>query len=470
MKSRALEILVPAVLAAFGAALIAVWLARPSSGDLALRVPGLDRPEGARTLPVEPIEKPEPGQPVRSGVEPSTIAGSWPCFRGPDRDGICKDGVALADSWPESGPPVRWRREVGPGHAGVAVADGCAYLLDYDVEALADTMRCLSLDDGREIWRNSYPVEVPENHGMSRTVPAVWEDCVVSFGPKCHVACWDAKTGECRWLIDLVAEYGSKVPPWYAAQCPLVEEGRAILAPVGSAFMLAVDCRSGEIVWKTPKVRDWEMTHVSIAPVELAGRRMYVCCGSRGVAAVDAADGSLLWETRDWIGKMATCPTPVPVGGGRLFCSGGYGAGSVMLRMVQQGGQITAGAAFKLSSRQFGSEQQTPIPYEGHLYAVRTKPGAERLVCLDLEGSEVWNSGRDEYGRGPYLIADGKIYVMNDDGLLAMIEATPAGYRPLARFQVFEEAHDAWAPMALVAGRLILRDLTRMACLDVAKK
>jgi outer membrane protein assembly factor BamB len=32
---------------------------------------------------------------------------------------------------------------------------------------------------------------------------------------------------------------------------------------------------------------------------------------------------------------------------------------------------------------------------------------------------------------------------------------------------VFEDGFDAWGPMALVGGRLVLRDMTRMTCLDL---
>ena len=39
-----------------------------------------------------------------------------------------------------------------------------------------------------------------------------------------------------------------------------------------------------------------------------------------------------------------------------------------------------------------------------------------------------------------------------------------------SQFQVFEKGKEAWGPMALVAGRLIVRDMTRMTCLDVAKR
>jgi outer membrane protein assembly factor BamB len=67
------------------------------------------------------------------------------------------------------------------------------------------------------------------------------------------------------------------------------------------------------------------------------------------------------------------------------------------------------------------------------------------------------------------MIADGLIYVMNDDGRLTLVEATPKRYRQLAEAQVLT-GHDSWGAMALCAGRLLVRDLTRMVCLDVAKK
>lgn len=467
MKRLPLDAAIPVLLAVAGIVLVAFWLNTQPVVDLYARVPGLDRPEGFRSVGALPL--PEAGEPVISGGRPSDAPGEWPCFRGPSRDGICHENVPLARDWPEEGPPVLWTVELGPGHAGAAVSDGRVCVLDYDPQAQADTMRCLSLDDGREIWRNSYPVVVVESHGMSRTVPTVADGYVISIGPRCHVACWDVETGNCRWLLDMVAQYGTTVPEWHTGQCPLVDGGRVILAPCAKAFMVAVDCRTGKVAWESPKLHNWQMTHSSITPVEFAGRRMYVYCGSRGVAAISADDGSVVWETTEWVGKMATCPSPVDVGDGRIFFCGGYNAGSLMLRLVEQGGRIAPEPLFRLKPKQFESEQHTPILYEGHLYGVRTNPGGRQLACLDLEGNERWNSGRDKFERGPYLIADGLIYVMDSEGLLTMAEATPEAYKPLNKFQAFEDGHDAWGPMALASGRLILRDATRMACLDVSE-
>jgi len=468
MRAFLLGTVVPTLLAILAVVLVVLWMNTGPIDGLYARVPGLDRP--VNSVPHAVLPAPEAGDPVVSDGKPSELTGTWPGFRGPQRDGICHDSVPLARKWPDGGPEVLWSVELGPGHGGAAVWGGRVYVLDYDVQNRADTLRCLSLDDGKEIWRNGYPVEVAESHGMSRTVPAVADGCVVSMGPRCHVACWDANTGQCLWLVDVVNEYQATVPEWHSGQCPLVDGGRVILAPSGTAFMVARDLRSGEVVWESAKLHNWQMTHSSIAPVDYGGRRMYVYCGSRGVAGIAADDGSLLWETTDWVGKMATCPTPVSLGDGRIFFSGGYNAGSLMLKLEENNGRLGASTLFRLRPRQFESEHHTPIFFEGHIYGVRTNPGGKQLACIDLDGNEIWNSGTDKFERGPYLIADGLIYVMDSDALLTMAEATSDGYRPLDRFQVFQDAHDAWGPMALASGRLILRDLTRMACLNVAQE
>ena len=377
---------------------------------------------------------PSPASRFAPRARPSSIVGQWPCFRGPDHDAINKEPVRLARHWPPGGPRRLWSVELGEGYAAAAVSGGRVYVLDHVSDQPpdgADVMRCLSLDDGKELWRNGYAVSVPPHHGMSRTIPAVAGKWVVSLGPKCQVVCWDADSGAARWLIDLVLDYEAAVPPWYAGQCPLIDAAadRLILAPGGKALLLAVDYRSGKVVWKSPNPHGWAMTHASIAPMELAGRRMYVYCGKGGVAGVSADDGSILWETADWQIATATCPSPVILGDGRVFLTGGYNAGSLMLKVERQGDRLAARTLFRLTPRQFSSEQQTPIFWNGCLYGVRQKD--ERLVCLDPDGKELWHSGRDKFGSAPYLIADGLIYAMNDDGALVMAEATAAGYRPL---------------------------------------
>ncbi|MCX6874782.1 MAG: PQQ-like beta-propeller repeat protein [Verrucomicrobia bacterium] len=455
----------PAALAMVAAALLAyVWGTGLPDGWAPLRLPTLGGDGAGDTGGASPLEK---ATLTTSGGTAADLPGAWPGFRGPNHDAVATDDTPLAESWAAGEPKPLWAVDVGDGYAGAAVLAGRVYLMDYDRDAQADALRCLSLADGKEIWRFSYPLSLKRNHGMSRTVPAVTAQHVVSLGPKCHVSCLDAVTGKLQWGIDLVREYGTAVPAWYAGQCPLIDGERVILAPSGSSLMIAVELATGKVLWKTPNPREWKMTHVSITPMEIAGRKTYVYCGHRGVAGIAADDGTLLWETPEWKISIATVATPVPVPDHRIFLSGGYEAGSMMLEIGEAAGKWTAKPVFRLDADTFGATQQTPVLYADHLYGVR--PNGE-LVCLDLQGKVRWTSGMSHrFGLGPFMVANGKLFVMNDDGELTMAPATPDGFKPLAQAKVLD-GHDAWGPLALAGGRLIVRDLTRMVCLDLRKK
>lgn len=467
---RALRAVVPILIAVAGVAALAAWLSLPAPVSVQKRVP-VEETRGRQAAM---------GQGVFTlGTGSSAdIPGVWPRFRGANFDNISTESIPLAERWPAGGPKVLWSVPMGEGFAGAAVWNGRVYVLDYDRKRQADSLLCLSLADGEEIWRYRYGMVVRRNHGMSRTVPAVTDKYVVTLGPKCHVLCVDPNRGSFRWAIDLVKDYGTKVPDWYAGQCPLIDGGRAIIAPAGEAMMIAVNCADGNVIWRTPNPKGWRMSHSSVVPMEFAGRKMYVYCANEGVVGVDSRDGRILWQTPEatnreqarrtaaWRIKPTVVPTPVLLGGGRIFLSGGYGAGCKMLQLKQADGRITPELLFYLPPEVFGAKQQTPIFYQGHLYGMRPNGN---MVCMDPEGNVLWSGGQFGDGYGPYVIAGGLLYVMDDDGVLTLLRATPTGYQQLDRAKVLE-GPDSWGPMVVVAGRLIARDLNRMICLDIRAK
>ncbi|MFQ5808347.1 MAG: PQQ-binding-like beta-propeller repeat protein [Armatimonadota bacterium] len=481
ITSSLIAIGIPALVAAIGGVAIMLWLAaEPDVGDVEIRLPPpapTARVSAAATEPggasaeqpaaaVPGASAPGPAAPASSGGTVVALPGAWPRFRGANFDNISTETTALARSWGPGGPARLWSVQLGEGYAAPAVLNGRVYVLDYDRVAKADTLRCFALADGREVWSQSYPVEVKRNHGMSRTVPAVTNKHVLTLGPKCHVLCADAVTGAVYWRMDLVAQFGTKVPGWYAGQCPLIDGNRAILAPGGSALLVAVDLASGSVVWETPNPHGWQMTHSSVMPMTFDGQRMYVYCASGGVVGVSASDGSILWETPDWTVSTANVPSPVVVGDGRIFLSGGYNSGAMMLRLGKAGGKIVPEILYRLKPNVFGSQQQTPILYKDHIYGLTPN---RQLTCINLDGDLLWTSGRTKrFGQGPYLIAGGMLYVLSEDGELALVEPTPAGYQELARAKILN-GPEAWGPMAIAGGRLLARDFTNMVCLDVRR-
>jgi outer membrane protein assembly factor BamB len=191
---------------------------------------------------------------------------------------------------------------------------------------------------------------------------------------------------------------------------------------------------------------------------------MYVYCGSGGVVGVEPTEGKQLWETTDWKISIATVPSPVPLPDGRVFLSGGYNAGSLMLRLSQTEETWGAETLFRLEADIFGATQQTPVFLDGNLYGIR--PDGQ-FVCLDLEGNLVWTSGAEvDYGLGPFLPAGGLFFAMDDSGKITLFEASTTGYRELAQTEALQ-GREAWAPLTLAGGRLLAREMTNMVCLEV---
>jgi outer membrane protein assembly factor BamB len=449
---------------------------------------------GAQTMSAaEVVFRPED---FRKGAEPPEPFGaSWPWFRGTERNNISTEEVSLARTWDAEGPPKLWEVSVGIGYAGPAIRNGCVYLLDYDQEQQTDVLRCLSLVDGKEIWRRWYKIPIESDHGITRTVPAVDDSCVVTIGPKGQVICCETqggekkKAGDLRWSIDMVTQFKTHYPKWYMGQCPMLDFDKIILAPAGKEVLLAaVNLEDGKILWTTPNKRAWKMTHSSVVPWDIKeGLRTYVYAASGGVVGVAADDnasegikaGEILWEYDHWKVPFANVPAPVPVGGGRLLLTGGYSAGSVMIQIKPS---EKPGAKFKYvaeqvwrleKSAQFGSDQHSPILYGGMVFGVLPKdagPLGGQMVCMDLAGEHVWESGpKYRFGLGPYMIADGLLLAMDDEGNLTMAEASSAGFKPLASAKVLQ-GHESWAPMAISGGRLLVRDINRLVCLDMRKK
>ncbi|MEW6358972.1 MAG: PQQ-binding-like beta-propeller repeat protein [Planctomycetota bacterium] len=443
-----------------GAVSLGYWLLMPAGPEIQarMRIPeNHPSPDAARAKNVNQ------GTLIPGKSKPSDEKGTWPCFRGPKGDAIAA-GPAIVSTWPADGPKILWKMDLGEGHAGAAVHNGCVYIIDYDEEKNEDAIRCLSLGNAEEIWRYTYYVKVKRLHGMSRTVPAVTDKYVLTLGPKCHVVCLNAATGEAIWKKDLVADYGTRVPEWYAGQCPLVDGDRAILAPGGTCLMMAVELATGKTVWETPNPKNWQMTHSSILPINFGGRRQYVWCASDGVVSVDAETGKLLWELPDWHIRIATVPTPVDIGGGRIFFTGGYNAGGMMAQIVKEGEQIKLKELFRTKPRVFGSDQHTPILHNGLIYGVI--PGGQ-LTCLSPEGKQLWTDKEHDFGLGPYLMVNGKLLVLDDHPpTLYLFDVNAAGPKELARHTI-SDGYDAWAPIAFVNGKALLRDAKTMVCLDL---
>jgi len=161
-----------------------------------------------------------------------------------------------------------------------------------------------------------------------------------------------------------------------------------------------------------------------------------------------------------------------------LISAAYYKIGSVLLKVEPDGksvDEIWRGAFLEI-------HWTTPIYHEGYLYAFsgRNEPDAH-FRCVEFKSGKVmWD--RDEswtphstptpsvYGRGSALLAEGKLIVLGEGGLLGLFKLTPGEPEEFCRFQVPQLHYPCWAAPVLSEKRLYLRSEDALVCLDMSAR
>jgi outer membrane protein assembly factor BamB len=360
------------------------------------------------------------------------------------------------------------------------------------VHGWEDMVRCLSLADGREIWRNSYHENWKPVHGYTRGTPSVTADRVVALGPRGLLVCLDAATGRRVWDKDIRAEYGSEIPTWENAQSPLivpnpVDPARrmVLLAPCGTKggrspgfIMVALDLETGKHIWGAPNRGGWKLSHATPVLMEVDGIPVAVYCAQGGTVAVTIKGGRILWSTGLWQVKTATVTVPVDCGEGRIFVSGGYQSGSKMLQWYRAGEdryEVRELWSLPPTKEGFECEQHGPLLIGGFLYGVNSNGDSHRLVCLDPStGAVRWQAeSPHEFYLSPYFATGDHIWVLRDKGKdpapLVVFSVSPTGARAVAELRC-TRGENAYAMMTLAGDRLLVRDQNLMQCFRLAVK
>lgn len=464
----------PLVIIIIGVLAIGYWLWFDPTGEFTLSEPGKDDVSGSESVK----EKINIGENFKSFTTFTTLLReTWPRFRGDQSDNIKKSEIPLIDKFSQKPPKTLWSVDLGEGHSGASIYEGMVYLMDYDEEIRADMLRCFSLETGVEVWRRWYSIQIKRNHGMSRTVPAVTDKYILTMGPRGHIMCLERTTGNYLWGKDISQDYESEIPLWYTGQCPIIINDVAIIATGGKALIIGIDCSNGKILWTTPNPDGWKMSHSSVMPFTFKGRNMLVYSavgGAVGISADGPDAGTILWKTSLW-NKSVVASSAVCMPDGKVFLTAGYGAGSMMLQIEEDGGKFSVKMLQSIKPGDgLSCEQQTPILKDGYLFGIMPKDAKalrNQMVCVKADDPTkvVWSSGSEtRFGLGPYILADNKFYLLNDNATLYIIKYSTTGFVELDHINLFE-GHDAWAPLAIADGYMVLRDSKKMICIDLKR-
>jgi outer membrane protein assembly factor BamB len=391
-----------------------------------------------------------------------STAADWPQFRGPDRDGVAKD-KNLLQTWPAAGPPLVWTAKgLGDGFSSVSISGDRIYTLGN--KGNKTNLVAVNRKTGAVEWTSP----VGEAGGSLGSTPTVDGDLVFALGQMGDLACIDT-AGKKVWGHNLLNDFGGQKGGWNYCESPLVDGDNVIVTPGGkTATMLALNKKTGDVVWKCPiPTKNVEAGYSSVVVAEVGGVKHYVQLFNGGLVGI-STDGKVLW-THEKLGEnTANVPTPIVVDD-LVFSSIGYGRGASLMKLTAAGGKVSAKEVYY--KRELTNKHGGVIRVGDYVYGDTDDQGAP--FCAELKtGKVMWKRSRGGAGRGSAAVtyADGRLYFHYDNGVVSLVDASPDGYKEVSSFEVPKKSGPLWAHPVVCDGLFYVRSGDQLYCYDVRAK
>jgi outer membrane protein assembly factor BamB len=379
------------------------------------------------------------------------VAPEWPQYRGSLRDGVAAPGGS-PPVWPESGPKVSWKLPLGSAFSQLAVSGDALFTGTSDEEK--DYLVRLDAITGKELWRTPLGEVFVHNFGNGpRSTPTVDGDRVYLLGAKGNLLAAKANDGSPIWNIDLKERFGAEVPRFGYSGSPLVVDD-LLLVEVGAkdqGWVAALDKNTGDTKWT---VLSGPAGYTSSIAFEFGGSRQVVLMRGKTVTSLDL-EGNVLWTYEL---PEAAIAMPLLVGDDRVFVSSMGDTGCVMLRMIKTASGFEVEELWK--NRNMRNHFNSSVLVGDYIYGFDNAT----LKCLSAEDGELMWAKRG-FGKGSVVVSGDHLLVLGDKGKVALVKANPAEYRERGSYQALEGK--SWTAPSMTGGRLYLRNLTEMTCLDL---
>lgn len=394
-------------------------------------------------------------------------SGDWPQWRGPNHDAISTETGLLKD-WPQGGPKLAWEAKgLGAGYSSISIVGDRMFTAgDKGAESFVEA---LTSADGKPLWSarlgKAGPVGQPQFEGP-RATPTTDGELVFAVSQWGEMVCLRADTGKEVWRKDYTKDFGGACPFWGYAESPLIDGDKVVVTPGGSQGALAaLDKKTGNVIWRSKEFTD-SAHYSSLIISDLGGVRQYVQLTPSSVAGIAAADGKLLWKAPRK-GNVAVIPTPI-YDEGFVYVTSGYAAGCNLFRVNAQSGQFSAEQVY--ANKIMANHHGGVVKVGDYVYGYSEGKG---WTCQDFKTGEAKWQERDKFRKGSIAYADGRLYLRQEDkaGTVALIEATPDGYREHGRFdQPDRSGKNSWPHPVIAGGKMYLRDQDVLLCYDVKAK
>jgi outer membrane protein assembly factor BamB len=402
--------------------------------------------------------------PVPSGESAPT--GNWSRFRGPNGSGVSDD----------KNIPVRWTaRDIlwktplpGVGHSSPILWGNRVFL--QSATAAERLLVCIDAGSGKQLWAKAAPGKPGKIHprnSLASSTPA-------TDGERVYAIFWDGTgiglyaydfNGTVLWQQDL-GGFKSQHGPGFS---PIVHEGLVIVNDDqdGSAVLLAFDAKSGKKVWEVERKAFRSCYSTPFINPQGAFGVELVVGSTAGLTGYNPRDGKEIWRYEWNFPGMPLRTVGSPVAGdGIVFAASGDGSGLRSMIAVKLGGKGDVTKTNLLWEADRGTPYvPTPLYRDGFVYFVTDDGFA---ACHEAKtGKEIWRARLGSGMSASPLLIDGKIYAPGEKGDVYVFEATPAGYKSLAKNSLGETV---FSSPAVSNGRLYVRGSGHLFCIGKPAK
>lgn len=337
-------------------------------------------------------------------------------FRGPGGLGVSLE-TRLPVTWNEK-DNIRWKVDLpGRGLSNPVIAEGRVFVTaasGWQQDRLH--VLCFDLTSGntlweRQLWATGTTLCNPKTN-MAAPTPCTDGQHIFALFATCDLAAFD-RDGNLLWYRSLVGDYPTVGNNVGMAASPILWNGLLIhnLQNVGESFAVAIDTRTGENRWRVERPRgiNW------VTPLVIRnGDRDEVLFQDTGdLTAHDPSTGKKLWS----LTGQGFQSIPSPTFGDGLI----YTPASKFLALRPGSGTDKPGIVWQSGKHPTG--YSSPVLYRGKLYTI-SHQGV--LNCSDaVTAQHLWAQRVEgNYAASP-LAADGKIYVVSEEGSTTVVAAGP---------------------------------------------
>ena len=391
--------------------------------------------------------------------QPHGRGAEWSRFRGPLRNGISSEPGTLGTNWASWFNAPVWERNVGTGFTSVAISSGRLFVAGNTNNT--DTVFCLNVTNGANIWSHSFPTLIDPNlyEGGPSATPTIDGDRVYSISKAGDLFCFNVTNGTIHWQINITNAFQLRRSIWGYASSPLIMGERMYLNAAGGG--LCLNKNDGSRIWmsqtntSTSGSRNGYATPVSY---DAEGTPALLNFSFRDLFSVRQSDGTVLWRI-PWTTQFdINIADPILYKGGILISS--YDRPTVMLRVTNN-----VVSTNWISNPLFGGVYLSAGVVISNL--LFTFIGDVRQVsyfmCVDLDtGMQKWivpqYASFEQPPYGSVISVDNKVLALSGSGelLLFMPSGASDANRPMQRKYIL--GGRCWAPLVFNNGSVYARN------------